>query len=73
MLLTIVEVLSCENPNCRDFAKVTVGTLGARSYYCPICGKISYARAVDVNLASDIQRFESYLRAAISSASSREH
>ena len=73
MLLTIVEVLSCENPDCRDFAKVAMGTRGARSYYCPICGKISYARGIDVNLASNPELYKTYLSKAVASASNREY
>lgn len=62
MLVTMIDVISCENPSCRDFARIVPGMHGLRSYYCPICGNVSYARAVDAALAANPQRFEQHLR-----------
>lgn len=65
MLLSMVDVISCENPDCRAFAHLVPLTPGARSYYCPICGTISYSRLVDAALADSPKQYEAYLRAAI--------
>ena len=67
MLLTMIEVISCENLNCRDFAKIIPGTHGLRSYYCPLCASISYARPVDAALATMPQRYQEYLRQLLTS------
>ncbi len=67
MLLTMVDVISCENPDCREFARVVSATPGAKSYYCPVCGKISYSRMVDAALCCSQKEYEAYLRAAIAS------
>ncbi|MGI6295870.1 MAG: hypothetical protein ACOX3G_07240 [Armatimonadota bacterium] len=61
MLLTIVEVVCCENPKCRDFGRVAPNPHRLRSYYCPICSKISSVRVVDVNVAESVERFRDYL------------
>lgn len=65
MLVTITDVISCENPGCREFARIIPGTHGLRSYYCPICGSVSYARPVDAALATDPQRFKEFLRQVV--------
>jgi len=65
MLVTMIDVISCENPECRDFARIIPGMHGLRSYYCPICGGVSYARPVDAVLATLPQRFKEYLRQVI--------
>jgi hypothetical protein len=62
MLLSMVEVISCENPDCREFGKVVSLARGIRSYYCPICGIVSGARAVDANLANSPEMYKAYLR-----------
>jgi hypothetical protein len=63
MLITLVDVISCENPLCREFAKpVFSNSHGVRSYYCHVCGKVSYPRAVDAGLAASPQQFEAYMR-----------
>ncbi len=61
MLLTIVEVVSCENPKCRDFGRIAPNPHRLRSYYCPVCSKISSVRVVDVNVAESVERFREYL------------
>lgn len=68
MLITLVDVVSCENPECREFARIVSGTHGARSYYCPVCGTISLPRAVGTDLVTNPQRYEAYLREMIGSA-----
>jgi hypothetical protein len=61
MLLTMIEVVSCENLKCRDFALVMPNPHRLRSYYCPLCGKVSSVRVVDANLAESPQRFKAYV------------
>lgn len=69
MLITLVDVISCENPTCREFAKpVFSGTHGVRSHYCHVCGRVSYPRAVDAELAASIERYEAYLRSILRAA-----
>ncbi len=66
MLLNIVDVVCCENPECRSFAHI-VTNVRAQTYYCPICGCISYARPVDSAMTANQAQFESYLRRLIES------
>lgn len=73
MLLTMVDVVSCENPECRDFARIASRPRGTRSYYCQVCGKISYARAVDASLAASPERYKAYLRGIICSTGEVTH
>lgn len=61
MLVALIDVISCENPKCREFAKIIPGTRGVTSYYCPVCEKISYPRTVDAALADSPQVFKEYL------------
>ena len=65
MLITLVDVNGCENPECREFARITSVGSGARSYYCPLCGEVSRRRAIDAALAARPQDYETYLRRAI--------
>ena len=67
MLLTMIDVVSCENPKCREFARIVPYAPEVRSYYCPVCGTISRARAVDATLVTSPARYEAYLREVISS------
>jgi len=60
MLVTLVDVVSCENPECRDFARI-VPHYQARTYYCPVCGNVSHPRTVEAGLADKPEDFESYL------------
>jgi len=62
VLITFTSVISCENPRCREFARIVTGIEGAKSYYCPVCGAISPARTVNADLAALPERYESYLR-----------
>jgi hypothetical protein len=62
MLVTFVNVVSCENPLCREFGKIPPGVPRRRFYYCPVCGTVSAARAVDARLAASPERYERYLR-----------
>lgn len=68
MLLTMVDVISCENPRCREFAQIVPLSPRIRSYYCPVCGGISYSRPVDAALADSPERFAAYLRDRVQSA-----
>ncbi len=61
MLLTMVEVLCCDNPKCRDFAQVTPNPHRLRSYYCPICNRVSSIRVVDARLADSRELLKAYL------------
>ena len=61
MLLTIIEVVSCENPKCKAFAQVSPNPHRLRSYYCPVCSKVSTSRVVDANLAESHERYKAYL------------
>lgn len=61
MLLTMIEVVSCENPKCREFARISPNPHRLRSYYCPVCSKVSSTRVVDINLAEAPQRYKTYL------------
>lgn len=74
MLLTMVEILCCENPRCRDFAQVTPNPHRLRSYYCPICNKVSSIRVVDARVADSPELLKSYIldrEAPAETASSR--
>ncbi|MCE5197915.1 MAG: hypothetical protein ABFD54_17900 [Armatimonadota bacterium] len=68
MLITLVDVVSCENPHCREFAKLVPEASGARSYYCQVCGQISYPRTVDAGLATQPQAYKEHLRRVLSPA-----
>jgi len=61
MLLTMIEVVSCENPRCKEFARIAPNPHRLRSYYCPVCGKVSALRVVEINLAESPERFAAYL------------
>ncbi|MGC8863318.1 MAG: hypothetical protein ACP5R5_11170 [Armatimonadota bacterium] len=65
MLVTFVNVVSCENPQCREFGKIPVGVPRMKFYYCPVCGTVSASRTVDSELASSPERYECYLRQLI--------
>jgi hypothetical protein len=60
MLITLIDVVSCENPECREFARV-VPNYAARTYYCPVCGNVSHTRTVDAELVSRPQDYRTYL------------
>ncbi len=62
MLVALIDVISCENPKCRDFAKIIPEMRGVSSYYCPVCGNISYPRTVDASIAASPIRFKNYLQ-----------
>lgn len=66
MLITLIDVVSCENPECRDFARI-VPNHTARTYYCPVCGSLSHLRTVDADTASRPQDYESFLQRALDS------
>jgi len=61
MLLTMIEIVCCENTKCRDFGRIAPNPHRLRSYYCPVCGKVSSLRIVDANLADSPERFRTYL------------
>jgi len=66
MLLTLIDVISCENPECREFARIVAG-YAARTYYCPVCGSVSHSRTIDAELAARPQDFEAYLTRTVAS------
>jgi len=68
MLITFINVISCENPRCREFGKIVSGVPVTRSYYCPVCGVVSLPRTVNAELASSPERYEEYLRQELLSA-----
>lgn len=61
MLLTMVEILCCDNPKCRDFAQVAPNPHRLRSYYCPICNRVSSVRVVDARLADSHELLKAYI------------
>ena len=61
MLLTIIETVCCENPRCKEFARISPNPHRLRSYYCPTCGRVSSLRVVDINLAESPERFRAYV------------
>ena len=69
MLLTIVDVVSCENTQCRQFALIVPHAPDLRSYYCQVCGEITHLRGVDASLVASPDRYTAYLLKAISSDS----
>ena len=61
MLLTMVEVVSCENPKCKEFARVSPNPHRLTNFYCSGCSKVSASRFVDINLAESPERYKDYL------------
>jgi len=61
MLLTMVEILCCDNTKCRDFAQVAPNPHRLRSHYCPICNKVSAIRVVDARLADSPDLLKTYM------------
>jgi len=61
MLLTMIEVVCCENTRCREFARIAPNPHRLKSYYCPVCGKVSAMRIVEASLADSAERFRDYL------------
>lgn len=61
MLLTMVDILCCDNPKCRDFAHVAANPHRLRSYYCPVCSKVSTIRVVDARMADSQDLLKAYL------------
>jgi hypothetical protein len=62
MLITIVEVVSCENLKCSQFAKIVKLPSDIRTYYCQVCGSINQVRGVDASIAFSPERYAGYLR-----------
>lgn len=62
MLISLVEAVSCENPQCAEFAKVVDQPRTIRSYYCPTCSKTSTVRAVDAHLLNSRNEYAEFLR-----------
>lgn len=65
MLVSIVEVLSCENPRCRKFGQIVEESRQSRFYYCPICGTVSKPRSVSAAIASSTERYRQHLREVV--------
>lgn len=68
MLLTMVEIVCCENPKCREFARVASNPHRLSTYYCPVCSKVSNVRVVDINVADSPDRLQAYLLERMSPA-----
>jgi hypothetical protein len=68
MLLTMIEVVSCENPRCKEFARIAPNPHRLRSYYCPVCGRVSTLRVVEIKVAESPERFAAYLTERIGAA-----
>ena len=62
MLINLVEAVSCENPQCAEFAKAVDQPRTIRSYYCPTCGRTSTVRAVEAHLLSSRNEYAEFLR-----------
>jgi hypothetical protein len=62
MLISLVEAVSCENPQCADFAKVVDAPRGMRQYYCATCGRTSPVRAVDAEVLKTPASYAEFLR-----------
>ncbi|MFQ5473244.1 MAG: hypothetical protein ACE5FA_10210, partial [Dehalococcoidia bacterium] len=65
-LLTLIDVAGCENPSCREFGRIAACPANARACYCHVCGTITRARVVDATLVSSPERYDAYLRDALS-------
>ena len=65
MLLTLTDVAGCENPSCREFARMAACPADARAYYCHVCGSVTRPRIVDTSLVASSERYETYLRDAL--------
>lgn len=66
MLFTMVDVISCENPECREFARIMPTAREVRFHYCPVCCTVSRSRPVDSKLAESESDYKAYLLRAIS-------
>ena len=62
MLISLVEAVSCENPQCAEFAKLVDQPRSIRSYYCPTCSKTTAVRAVDAHLLGSRTNYAEFLR-----------
>ena len=65
MLVSVVEVLSCENPWCRKFGQIIEQPHKSTFYYCPVCGTVSKTREVNSALASSPERYKEHLRKVV--------
>jgi hypothetical protein len=70
MLLTMIEVVCCENTKCKEFGRIAPNPHRLKSYYCPVCGKVSAMRIVDANLADSPERFRDYVLERVQPAQS---
>ncbi len=61
MLLTMIQVVCCENTKCKEFGRIAPNPHRLKSYYCPVCGRVSAMRIVDANLADSPERFRDYV------------
>jgi hypothetical protein len=68
MLITLIHVIGCENPRCREFARIVSDSPGKSLYYCPVCGGVSLPRTVPESIAVSPQRYEAYLRGELAPA-----
>lgn len=64
MLITLLDVVSCENPECREFGRIA-HRFAAKTYYCPVCGSVSHARTVDAAVTADPEAYREYLSRTI--------
>jgi hypothetical protein len=70
MLLTMIEVVCCENTKCKEFGRIAPNPHRLKSYYCPVCGKVSAMRIVDANLADSPDRFRAHVLERVQPAQS---
>ena len=64
MLINIIEVASCENPNCTEFARLALLPRNVRSYYCPTCHGVNPVRGVDSKILETRSTYAEYLKGA---------
>ena len=64
MLITIVDVVSCENPKCSQFAKQVDLPRELRTYYCQTCGSVNQIRGIDAGIAFSTEKYAKFLKQA---------
>lgn len=61
MLISIIEVVTCENPGCSEFGTMIEMPRDTRTYYCQTCGRVSRVRGVDARVLASPESFKEYL------------
>ena len=65
MLISMMEVVSCENTRCNEFAKPVQMPRDKRCYYCHTCGSTSRMRGVDANIVTSPEEYREYLLSVV--------